>query len=313
MFIVLGYHLLNNKKGLSSIMENSSYLNKILPTWLEIKENGSLLIKDFTGELSLIAGHYNVEEIIPLLQNYQLASKVSNIIIEDDNSTREMLADLIPFLNKYGFQGININMEGVKYSNKEPFTEFIKKVTSKLHEHNIKIGLSIPAKVENNKDSTWSGAYDYHILGEIVDSIIIMAYDYHWPGGPPGPIAPLNWIQDVIDYAIIEIPIEKIFLALGLYGYDWTIDSDKRASGLIYSQVMNIASKYKLQIDWDQESSSPYFLYKENNEAHEVWFENKVSIARKLKLIQEYQLAGVAFWRPGQEDPGIWQLITEVK
>ena len=47
-----------------------------------------------------------------------------------------------------------------------------------------------------------------------------MAYDYHWNGSPPGPIAPIGWVRSVISYARTQIPASRLVLGNPLSGYD---------------------------------------------------------------------------------------------
>jgi spore germination protein len=42
---------------------------------------------------------------------------------------------------------------------------------------------------------------------------------------------------------------------------------------------------------------------------HEVWIENAASVLARLDLAARYDIAGVAFWRLGQEDPAAWPVI----
>ena len=44
-------------------------------------------------------------------------------------------------------------------------------------------------------------------------------------------------------------------------------------------------------------------------EAHEVWVEDARSVAARLGLAQRYGAGGIATWRLGQEDPGVWAAI----
>jgi len=303
---VLGFHLPYNKAGLAVIKNQQRIFNKILPAWLELAIDGKIKIFE---DASLLHEYMTKEEIIPMVQNMNLAGNVSNGIIMDQGAIKKFIQDSLAYLEKRGYGELCLDIEGVKYENKERFTNFVDRVAASLHEAGISLSICIPAKTGNNADSTWSGAYDYKLLGQIVDRVIIMAYDFHWPGGPPGPIAPLGWLQDLIDYAIIEIPLEKIYFALGLYGYDWPLLAEERGRGLVYKQIEEIARRYQREIEWDQESCCPYLKYEDNGVEHEVWFENKRSIGLKIRLLQEFQLKGVAFWRPGQEDPGVWELF----
>ena len=40
-----------------------------------------------------------------------------------------------------------------------------------------------------------------------------------------------------------------------------------------------------------------------------MWMEEERSIEEKLKLIKQYELAGVASWRLGYERASIWDII----
>ena len=44
---------------------------------------------------------------------------------------------------------------------------------------------------------------------------------------------------------------------------------------------------------------------------NQIWLEDSKSIAEKVKLIKKYKLAGVAEWKLGFENSGIWSVITE--
>ncbi|MFP4660593.1 MAG: glycosyl hydrolase family 18 protein [Halanaerobiales bacterium] len=306
---VLGFHLAYSKSGLETIKEHHRVLNQIIPTWLEVKANGDLKINKSN---KLIEAFIDKDMIIPMVQNADLDSSISNDLISNQGAVDLFIKNILSYIEEENFNEICIDIEGINYKNKNLFSSFIKKVADFLHQHGFSLSVVVPAKLENNQDSTWSGAYEYSSLAEAVDRIIIMAYDFHWPGGSPGPIAPLSWVQDVVDYAIMEIPLEKIFLGLGLYGYDWTIKREQRARGLVYEQIRNIVEKYNITTEWDQDSQSPYFRYIINDEEHEVWFENKESIAKKLKLISEFQLKGVVFWRLGQEDSDLWKVLRNI-
>jgi spore germination protein len=305
---IKAYYLNNDKLGKESVKKNYSCINGILPTWIELKSDGSLLEKQTSDEVEFLKGFFKRENIIPLVQNYQLDSVVSNLFIDNSLLWDKGIVNFIDFISKYNISGINLDLEGINKNNREKFIDFIMKAVESFHNNSYRIGFSIPAKSKDN-NSNWTGAYDYKILGKFADELLIMAYDYHWSGGVPGPIAPLFWVQDVIDYMIINIPLEKIYLGIPLYGYDWYVNNDNKARGLSYIQIENIIKKYDITPEWDQESQSPYFRYNDVNGIHEVWFENENSIMKKLKLVKEYQLAGVVFWRIGLEDKRIWSTL----
>ena len=46
-------------------------------------------------------------------------------------------------------------------------------------------------------------------------------------------------------------------------------------------------------------------------ERYSIWMEDEKSIEEKMKLIERYDLAGVACWRLGLERKAIWEIISK--
>ena len=58
-------------------------------------------------------------------------------------------------------------------------------------------------------------------------------------------------------------------------------------------------------------ASQNYGTYEGEGATYQIWLEDSKSIAEKVKLIKKYKLAGVAEWKLGFENSGIWSVITE--
>ncbi|MFW5991791.1 MAG: glycosyl hydrolase family 18 protein [Halanaerobiaceae bacterium] len=304
--MINGYFTGGDNFGRQSFAAHHDLIDKVIPAWLELKSDGSLKEKSTITDKDLLEKHMGKGDIIPLLQNYGLQSNVSNSIINNHRLWPVVYCNISEYLRNRGYKRINLNLEGVNRELKDSFSRFVNILAGYLRRYKLELELSLPAKAMNFNNSSWSGAYDYEVLSQSVARIVIMAYDYHWSGGPPGPVAPLSWVQDVIDYAIMKIPLEKIVLGIPCYGYKWDIEHyEGKARGLSYQQVIKTAALNKVKIEWDQESFSPYVKY--NN--HEIWFENRDSIIKKINLVREFQLNGAAFWRLGLEDTRIWNRI----
>ena len=53
--------------------------------------------------------------------------------------------------------------------------------------------------------------------------VVLMTYEWGYTYSPPMAVSPLNQVRQVVEYAVTEIPPEKILLGQNLYGYDWTL------------------------------------------------------------------------------------------
>ena len=72
--------------------------------------------------------------------------------------------------------------------------------------------------------------------------------------------------------------------------------------------MQDIGGKCVFSSEWDDAAKVPHFKYG----AHEVWFENADSAKQKLDLVSKYNIAGIAIWRLGQEDPKLWDVISDM-
>lgn len=114
------------------------------------------------------------------------------------------------------------------------------------------------------------------------------------------PVAPINKVREVVEYALTEIPVEKITMGIPNYGYDWPLPYEKgvtRATTIGCVEAVRLAVEKQSEILFDTVAMTPYFYYQENGITHEVWFEDVRSIQAKLELVEEKGLLGVGYWQ----------------
>ena len=126
-------------------------------------------------------------------------------------------------------------------------------------------------------------------------------------------VAPLPNVRQVLDYAITEIPRQKIYLGIPNYGYDWPlpfVQGTTRARSLSNQAAVELAVRYGAVIRYDQTAQSPWFEYTASNGTpHVVWFEDARSMSAKLRLIAEYGLYGAGYWNLMRPYPQGWTVL----
>ncbi len=125
-------------------------------------------------------------------------------------------------------------------------------------------------------------------------------------------VAPLNQVRRVVEYALTQIPAEKIDLGIPNYGYDWPLPYERgvtRAVTVNNVQAVQIAVEHGAEIRFDPVAQSPYFNYTENGVEHEVWFEDVRSLQAKFDLIEIYHLRGCGYWQIMQWFRANWLLL----
>lgn len=232
-------------------------------------------------------------------------------VIHEILSSPEKIAEHIDQLVKLAspFDGVEIDFENVRHSDRDAFTRYIQMAAEELHRRDKKLSVVVEPK---DHDVVWNGAgaSDWAAIAEAADMVEVMAYYDHFPGGPPGPVASTQWVTNIANYAFKTIPKEKITIILLMNGVDW---SDKAAGKTIdYESAMKLASEKRAKILREKPSRSPYFRYKEKSERHLVWFEDDESLQEKLKALERMGITNIGLWRLGSGDPKFWARVKKL-
>ena len=217
--------------------------------------------------------------------------KLHSLLSSPQNRQR-LIDNLTTHAAQFGYDGINIDLEAIPAQDRDNFSLFMSDLGRALHAKNLTLSAAAPAKVEG---SSWHAGFDYAAVGQAVDYMIIMAYDY--TTSTPGASAPIDWVEDATSYALNRVPRDKVILALGTYGRDWNLTRGTKSTFYQTSLDDLLNSSYQRAMNFDQKSFTPYIDYIENGHQHRVWYENAVSLGEKYAVAVENNLPGVSFWR----------------
>lgn len=96
-------------------------------------------------------------------------------------------------------------------------------------------------------------------LGRAADLIFLMTYEWGYSYGPPMAISPIRSMRTVIEYALKEIPAEKLLLGIPNYGYDWQIpySQSRKAVSISNQYAVSLAARYYAAIRSTSRSRPP--------------------------------------------------------
>lgn len=228
---------------------------------------------------------------------------IAHAVLTRPIARTQTLRSILRILDTYDYDGINVDLENVPPQDRAALTRFVADLSETVGPRGKALSISVPPKTRDRLVDDWNGAFDLAALSRVSDSVIVMAYDEHWSTSAPGPVAPLPWVDAVIQFAVREVGPEKLLLGVPFYGYDWP----KRgpATGVSMREAVSRATREGVRIRWDEHSQVPYY----ETAFRTVYFENARSIERKLSVATRRGLAGVAAWRLGHELPEVWDVI----
>lgn len=225
---------------------------------------------------------------------------LSHFILNPDYGVRDRFIEEILYAMN-DFDGLQIDFESVTSRDSENFLNFLEILKDGIG--NKTLSVAVPARTKRLKND----AYDYKELSRIADRIIIMAYDEHWSGSRPGPVASFPWSKSVALYALRYISSSKLIMGLPFYGRAWADRSTSRA--LKYSTLQELIAEKEIPPEAFEESQGVgHFDYQETVNIS-VYFDNAITTLNRLSLYQSLGVKNAAFWRLGQEDDRVWEYI----
>lgn len=236
-------------------------------------------------------------------------------VINDPEISQKVIDSITEELQNKGYYGVNMDMEYIAPEDREVYNDFLQRLADRIRPMGYILTVALAPKISADQQGLLYEAHDYAAQGKIADYVIIMTYEWGYTYGPPLAVSPINEIRRVLDYAVTEIPPEKLLMSLPNYAYDWTLPYTRGtpAQSIGLTAAVELAQRYNAEIIFDEQSQTPYFYYTaEDGTPHIVWFDDPRSIAAKLQLVNEYGLAGVSWWTVNRCYVPAWLIMQEM-
>lgn len=296
----------DSNAAFSEDMQDVTGVNVVSPTWFSISSNdgdlASLASEDYVS-----AAHEKGMEVWGLMDNF--STEIDTTTVLGNTASRENLeGQLITEALNHGLDGINIDIETLPEEASESYVQFMRELSVKCRNNNLVLSVDVPPPYDFNTH------YNRKALGEVVDYLMIMGYDEHYVGSEAGSVASLSYERNGITGTLESVSKDKIISGIPFYTRLWKTN----ASGEVGSEAIGmdhadeILSQYQVTAAWSEETSQDYaeFTDEEGNFC-QIWLENEKSIEEKMKLVQQYDLGGVAEWKLGFERTAIWDVIAK--
>jgi len=295
--------------------EAAPYLTYLAPFAFQAKRDGTLkepLLNNFPAIAS--ANRNVLMMVINNQEQDKFSDELGQILLNDMVIQDKFINNIVTTAKNYGFRDIHFDFEYLRPVDREAYNRFLRKAKARFQQEGWLMSTALAPKTSADQKGKWYEGHDYKAHGEIADFVVIMSYEWGFSGGPAMAVSPIDQVRRVMNYAVSEMPSNKILMGQNLYGYDWTLPfvPGTVAEAVSPQEAIARAAKYKVDIQYDTKAQAPHFRYTaEDGKQHEVWFEDARSIQAKFNLIKELNLRGMSYWKLGLSFPQNWLLIIE--
>ena len=291
-------------------------VNVVSPSFFSIDKNGKLVENvGERGQAYLEWARNNNCKIWPMVQNAGDSTMMDTTskIMNSYEKRKALIESIVNVCIKYKLDGINIDFENMRKDDKDLYSRFIIELEPRMKE--LGLVLSVDVTAPDGSD-TWSLCFDRHVIGDVADYIIFMAYDeYGESSTKSGTTAGYDWVELGIKKFLEteEVEPEKLILAVPLYTRLWTEDSAGKVIKKSVVSMKDIDSTIPSDVErkWDDKLKQYYVEYNDGNNLKKMWIEDVKSLKEKVSLITNYKLGGVASWEKGMETDEVWKLFQE--
>jgi len=257
------------ESGIKDAKAHLSDIDILYPFVFEVSSDGKLIDKGDIGNrdwqnLFKKARQKNID-IIPTVMWFD--GDQIHEVLSDKKKRKAHIAEIVDMVDDGNFDGVNIDYEDKNAETIDYFSDFLEELEDALGHDSLTCTIEARTPPESRwkeipKVITW--ANDYKAMNKHCDWVEIMAYDQQRAdlklnearrGVPYMPVADVDWVDKVLEYALEDIDEDKVLLGIPTYGRAWDITvapewyrDYKSVEAINHVSAVKVAKKYNVEI-----------------------------------------------------------------
>jgi spore germination protein YaaH len=287
-----------DKDALASLKAHVDQVDVFAPMWASLTAPTGKLVweSDEEAHAALDAAPRR-PQVMPIVSNAHddvWDAPAAEGVITNDAATTALAANVIARARADRLAGVVVDFENLTPKATAGYAAFLGRLRARLK----------PAGLQVWTTTTLTDEDRYGDLSAVADAVVLMAYDQCWATSNPGPIADDAWLRANLTAKLAGKDARRYVVALASYGYDWP---KGKKGAVISAAAADRLAAAKGQTVQDDPGSNAHFGYTAaDGTAHQVWWVDGADFARQRAIVEPRGVRGVALWRMGLEDAGLW-------
>ena len=239
--------------------------------------------------------------------------EITHTLLSDKNAQNNYINNILQVLRQSNLAGINFGCQFILREDLQNYIDLMAEVKLRLQEEGYIVVITIVPSTygfvpDGNNDSTY-----FYQVGQIADRVILISYQWPYADIPLVEQTTIKFLEKYVQYAVTQIPPEKILVGITRVAYDWElpyVENESHVNALTNTSSLNLAYDLGVDIWFDEETQTPYFYYTSNGIEHFVWFKDAKTIISILDLVNRYHLRGISVWSIMDYGPQTWTVIN---
>ena len=310
----LVWHQIDYQEMNSQFAEDTADItgvNVISPTWYFLADSEGE-ITSFADADYVKAAHKKNMQVWALISNFS-ADVDSTTLLASRAARQKVQNYLIGQAKEIGFDGINIDFEGIAQEAGCDYVQFIRELSILCRKNGIILSVDVPVPMDFSK------YYNREELGNVCDYVIMMGYDEHYAGSDiVGSVASMDFEETGIQNMLTEVSKDKLISAIPFYTRLWytetLADGTTNVTSEAYSMdnIEALLTEKGVTAAYDESTGQQYAEWTDSDGKFcQVWLEDENSIAARAALVSKYELSGIAEWVLGREQSWVWDVISK--
>ena len=299
--ITVGFFTSWSDESTPALRAHVAQLDWVAPTSLTLDPQGGMHAVSEAGLRHILAGTLHPPLVVPVIQNAiegNFDGEHLATLMADPARRAALIQNISVYLDRTGDDGIMFDFENLPANSLPNLHRLVAETRAVLAPKHKIVSLTVPID-----SADWKPG----MFGDVADRVILMAYDQHWQGGTPGPIAANDWFASRVRAALQGLRPGQGIIALGNYAYDW---HDQHADSLTVEEAWLSARDSSTTPQFDAASGNSGFAFDDNGHRHDVWMLDAASSWNQMRMLSGLGVQNVALWRLGSEDPGFWPTLA---